>query len=220
MRFLQVILVAVLAATALPQAAAAECAKVRSTRPGEVYLLRGLANIFSLGLDGMGKEFSKLGIENCVFNHSVWQSLGDEIIERSTRGEISEPIVIVGHSLGAGAAPRLATMLGKRNVKVSYVVMMDPVEPTVVGRNVRQIVNYYLPKRKDNKLYAGNDFDGELDNVNVARFGGFDHFNIDENRSLQKLIEARTLELSDEILMASAGDPGIQRKPVARKKKR
>ena len=49
--------------------ASAGCAKIKPTRPGEIYLLRGLANIFSLGLDTTGKQFSKYGIENCVFNH-------------------------------------------------------------------------------------------------------------------------------------------------------
>lgn len=177
--------------------ASAGCAKIKPTRPGEIYLLRGLANIFSLGLDTTGKQFSKYGIENCVFNHKHWRNLADDIVERARKGQASFPIVIIGHSLGANAAPKMATLIGQNNIKVSYVVMLDPVEPTKVGKNVQKIVNYYLPKRKDNKLYAGNSFKGNLENVNVKKFGGFDHFNIDENEDLRKTMYTYTLELSN-----------------------
>lgn len=186
-----------LVAAASPDPAAAACANVKPTRPGEVYLLRGLANIFSLGLDEMGKQFSQYGMENCVFNHSTWQSLVNDIVERSYQGQVSYPVIIIGHSLGAGAAPQMATRLGRQGIPVSYVVMFDPVEPTVVGANVEQIVNYYLPKRKDNRLYAGSGFTGELENVDVGKFGGFTHLNIDYNKSLRRAIYSRSLELSD-----------------------
>ncbi len=53
----------------------AECAKIKPTRLGEVYLIRGLDNIFSLGLNSSGKNFSKMGIENCVINHKHWLQL-------------------------------------------------------------------------------------------------------------------------------------------------
>lgn len=175
--------------------AQAACAKITPTQPGEVYLMRGLANIFSLGLDQYGKELSRRGIENCVFNHSTWQSLVNDIVERSYRGAVSEPVMIVGHSLGAGVAPKMATALARHNIRVAYVVMLDPVEPTRVGGEVEEIINYYLPKKsKDNKLYAAGDFKGELDNVNPGSFGKIDHFNIDENPQLEGVILTKIIE--------------------------
>ena len=179
-------------------AAQAACAKITPTKPGEVYLMRGLANIFSLGLDQYGKELASRGIENCVFNHSTWQSLVNDIIERSYSGNISEPIMIVGHSLGAGVAPKMATALAKYNIQVAYVAMLDPVEPTRVGGEVEEIINYYLPKRnKDNHLYPGQGFNGELANVNAQEFGGVDHFNIDEKPNLKGVILTKVIEKSD-----------------------
>ncbi len=47
-----------------PVTAQAKCAKVKVKRPGEVYLVRGLANIFSLGLDTSAKQYSKMGIRH------------------------------------------------------------------------------------------------------------------------------------------------------------
>lgn len=173
----------------------ANCAKIKPRAPGEVYFMRGLANIFSLGLDQFGKELSKLGVENCVFNHSVWQSLANDIVERSYRGEVSFPVIIIGHSLGANIAPKMATIIGRHNIPVAYVVMLDPVEPTFVGKNVEEIRNYYLPKRNDNTLHPLQDFGGDLENVNVKRFGGFDHFNIDENRQLRDLMKSRIIDI-------------------------
>jgi len=176
----------------------ANCAKIKITRPGEVYLMRGLANIFSLGLDALGKELSALGIENCVFNHAHWRVLVDDIVERSYKAGVSHPIIIVGHSLGANIAPEMATLIGKYGVKVAYVVMLDPVQPTHVGKNVAEIKNFYLPHRKDNHLFPTSDFTGDFENINLKKFGGFDHFNVDENHALRKLIKDRIVELSDE----------------------
>jgi hypothetical protein len=179
--------------------AEANCAKIHPTQHGEVYLMRGLANIFSLGLDVYGQELSKHGIENCVYNHSYWQSLVNDIVERSYNGELSQPVMIVGHSLGANIAPKMATALAKNNIEVAYVAMLDPVEPTHVGGHVDEIFNYYLPKRnKDNKLYPSGNFDGYLENVNVAKFGGYDHFNIDEKAQLKEIILTRVIEKSSE----------------------
>lgn len=176
----------------------AECAKIKPTRPGEVYLIRGLANIFSLGLDASGKNYSKMGIENCVINHKYWRSIADDIVERNRKGQVSFPIVIIGHSLGANVTPELATLLGSYNIEVSYAVMLDPVKPTKVGKNVKKISNYYIPKRnKKKKLSPKSNFKGVLENIDVSKFGGFDHFNIDEDKRLRKAMYTYTLHLSN-----------------------
>jgi hypothetical protein len=178
--------------------AQAACAKIKPKRPGEVYLIRGLANVFSLGLDASGKNYSKMGIENCVINHKHWRSIADDIVERNRKGQVSFPIVIIGHSLGANVTPQLATLIGRHNIEVSYAVMLDPVEPTSVGKNVKKIVNYYIPKsNKNKKLSPKADFKGVLDNIDVSKFGGFDHFNIDSDKRLQKAMYTYTLELSN-----------------------
>ena len=92
----------------------------------------------------------------------------------------------------------MATLIGKYDIEVSYVVMMDPVEKTSAGKNVQRIVNYYLPKKRvDNRVYPQRNFDGVIENVNVKLIGGFDHFNIDENISLKKAMYTYTLHLSN-----------------------
>jgi thioesterase domain-containing protein len=179
--------------------AQAACSKMTPTRPGEIYLWRGLANVFSLGMDEMGKQFSKMGIENCVYNHSGWNAAAQELVERYRKKEkISYPIVIIGHSLGAGVSPEMATYLAERGIPVSYVVMYDPVVPTQVGGNVKSIVNYFIRKpNKDKNLYAMADFQGTLENIDMSGRRDIDHFNIDKKPDLHKIVYERVLAESD-----------------------
>lgn len=175
-----------------------------SKRPGEIYLLRGLANVFSLGMDKMSSHFKKRGFTTYVYNHSYWQGLADDIIERERKGRVSYPIIIIGHSLGAGAAPKMATMLGRRNIPVTYVVMLDPVETSLIGRNVDEVINYYLPKKNNsNVIIADDDFEGKLENINVRPYGDITHLNIHIDKRMLKLIYDRTLEISDTAMAGS-----------------
>lgn len=166
-------------------------------RPGEVIFLRGLANIFSLGLDTLSAEVRKYGVNSYTKNHKAWKSIGNSVILRYKNGQLKDPIIIVGHSLGAGAAPKLATMLGKKNIKVHYMVMLDAVEPLPLTNFVQEAINYFLPKKKGNNLASSSkNFTGEYTNVNVKeRLKGIDHFNIDENEILRGQITRRIFEL-------------------------
>ena len=76
--------------------------------------------------------------------------------------------------------------------------MLDPVEPTKVGKNVNRVVNYNKPgTNKDRILSPGAVFTGVLENVDVTNYGGFDHFNINENKRLRKAMYTYRLELSN-----------------------
>jgi hypothetical protein len=180
--------------------AEAACSNIKPTRPGEVYLFRGLANVFSLGMDEMGKQFSQLGIENCVHNHMTWSGFANDVLERSYQNAVSYPVIIVGHSLGAGASPLMANYLGKHGIPVAYVALFDPVEPTTVGENVMEVVNYYIKKPFKNKLVRPVDgFTGTIENIDLAGRRGIDHFTIDKNKELQQSVYIRAMALSDAV---------------------
>ncbi len=180
------------------EVAKANCIQSKSGKPGEVYLLRGLANIFSRGLDRMSEEFARVGLGNCVTNHHDWKSLADDIIARSKSNQVNFPVIIIGHSLGANAAPMMATRIGEANVPVAYVVMLDPVLPTEVGRNVKEIVNWYIQKKgKDKILSPLPDFKGRLVNLDVTKYG-VDHFDIDKSPLAHKTIIEHALKLSSQ----------------------
>ena len=154
------------------------------TRTGEVILLRGLANVFSRGMDVIGDRLRAKGVDARVYNHAAWENLAIDIIARSKRKQVSYPIIIMGHSLGGNAAVQMATHLGKRGVPVSFVVAFDPTVTNYVGPKISRVVNYYLPNGK-NVVRRGSGFRGKLSNINVSNFRDIKHTTVEKTRKLQ-----------------------------------
>ena len=154
------------------------------TRTGEVILLRGLANIFSRGMDVIHEKLVAKGVDARVYNHASWEDLARDLIARAKRKQVSYPIIIMGHSLGANQAVVLASYLGARGVPVEFVVAFDPTVATVAGKNVRRVVNYYLPNG-ENRVRKGSGFKGKLSNVNVTNMNDVTHMNVEKNPTLQ-----------------------------------
>ncbi|MCF6320212.1 MAG: lipase family protein [Rhizobiaceae bacterium] len=154
------------------------------TQTGEVILLRGLANIFSRGMDVIGDRLQAKGVDARVYNHSAWESLAIDIVERARKKQVSYPIIIMGHSLGANAAVQMAAYLGERGIPVSYVVAFDPTVTTYAGKKVRRVVNYYLPNG-ENIVRRGRGFKGKLSNINVSNINGIKHTTVEKTRRLQ-----------------------------------
>lgn len=164
------------------------------TRTGEIYLLRGLANVFSRGMDALGAKMVRKGLDARVYNHAAWRELADNILLRAKRKQVSYPIVIMGHSLGANAAANMAKYLGDKGVKVSYVVAFDPTVPTRVGKNVGRVINYYLPKDDNsNAIKRAPGFRGTLKNIDVRGIRNISHMNVEKDTKFHADVIKRTL---------------------------
>jgi pimeloyl-ACP methyl ester carboxylesterase len=114
----------------------AETAQARA----HVYLLRGLMNIFSLGMDSLAEELSKRGVYTTVSNHSEWQSLADQAASNYKAGK-EDPIILIGHSLGADAVMQMAAYLNRKNIPVALVVPFDGTGSFSTPANVGRLVN-------------------------------------------------------------------------------
>ena len=168
--------------------------KGKITRSGEVYLLRGLANVFSRGMDTMGAKMVRAGLDARVYNHSSWRSLSDNIIARNKKKQVSYPIVIMGHSLGGNAATNMAKYLGDRIIKVQYVVSFDPTVTTVVGKNINRVINFYLPNESNSNIVKkAPGFRGALKNINVRGVRGLRHTTVDKDSNFHDQVIKRTL---------------------------
>lgn len=164
------------------------------TRTGEVYLLRGLANVFSRGMDALGAKMVRAGLDARVYNHSSWRDLADNIIARNKLKKVSYPIVIMGHSLGGNASANMAKYLGDRGVKVQYVVTFDPTVTTKVGRNVDRVINFYLPNDSNsNVVLKDRGFKGTVKNINVRGVRGITHTTIEKDNKFHRDVLSRTL---------------------------
>jgi len=166
----------------------------RVTRTGEIYLLRGLVNVFSRGMDTLGAKMVAKGLDARVYNHTRWDELARNIIARKRSRRISYPIVIIGHSLGANDAIKMANYLGRNGVKVTYVVGFDPTVTGRVGRNVNRVVNFYLPNDDHSNIYVkARGFRGVVKNVNSSGVRGLRHTTIEKDANYHNQVIKRTL---------------------------
>ena len=146
-----------------------------------VYLLRGLMNIFSLGMDSLAEELGKRGVHATVSNHSEWQSLADQAASNYKAGK-EDPIILIGHSLGADAVMQMAAYLNRKNIPVALVVPFDGTGSFSTPANVGRLVN--LTQRKYAYMRPGPGFHGSLANVDVSGDPSIDHINIDKSPRL------------------------------------
>ena len=159
-----------------------------------VYLLRGLMNIFSLGMDSLGSELNRHGVYTTVDGYSDWQSLADGAAARYKAGT-EGPIVLIGHSLGADAVMEMAAYLGRKGIPVALVVPFDGTQSFAASDNVARVLN--LTQRDYAYMRRGPGFHGTLVNVNLDAAAGINHFNMEKNPRLQDQTIARIAAIMD-----------------------
>jgi hypothetical protein len=162
--------------------------KDKVTRTGEIYLMRGLANVFSRGIDQMTHQLRTSGYDASNFSYTEWRAIAEDIVNRSRNDNVSYPVIIVGHSLGANESSKFANYVATRGVPVELVVAFDPVETGKVGPNIKKVVNYYLPKSQDNRILETSGFEGSLENINVTSNPEITHVNVDKNPAFQQAV--------------------------------
>jgi hypothetical protein len=57
-----------------------DVARLRGSSQPEIYLLRGLFNVFSLGMDELAVKLQEQGFPAVVDNHATWSALAERII--------------------------------------------------------------------------------------------------------------------------------------------
>lgn len=149
-----------------------------------VYLLRGLLNIFSLGMDDLAQKLEARGIRTSVHNHSEWESLSDQIAARYKAGNRGA-IILVGHSLGADAVMFMGEYLGKKGVPVALIVPFDGTGSFAASSNVQRVMN--LTQRDYAYMKRGHGFRGELANIDVSG-QGYGHTDIDKSAKLHSMV--------------------------------
>ena len=155
-----------------------------------VYLLRGLRNIFSLGMDTLAEQMKRHGIDATVHNYAEWQTLADRAAANYKAGK-EAPIILIGHSLGADAVMEMAAYLGRKGVPVALVVPFDGTQSFAASDNVARVLN--LTQRKYAYMRSGPGFHGTLANVDVSSDRSIDHITIDKSPRLHARVVAEVL---------------------------
>ncbi|MEP9379432.1 hypothetical protein ABLE91_22155 [Aquabacter sp. CN5-332] len=179
-------LVLCMLASALSGATAA-----RAETAGRVYLMRGIANFFSYGLDDLAKRLAAAGIAAEVHQFGEWQGLARDAVSWS-RAHRGAPVVVIGHSLGADAAVHMAQRMTALGASPALVITFDPVGLSVVEETGGRFINYF---QSDNgygrALEAGAGFTGTIENLDLAGVPGINHFNLEKSRMLHaEVVEA------------------------------
>jgi len=155
-----------------------------------VYLLRGLMNIFSLGMDTLCEQLNRHGVYATVHGYSDWPSLADRAAVDFKAGK-EGPIILVGHSLGADAVMEMAAYLGRKGIPVALVVPFDGTKSFAASDNVARVLN--LTQRDYAYMRRGPGFHGTLANVDVSSDPSIDHINIDKSPRLHARVVSEVL---------------------------
>ena len=170
----------------------AACTDVDAKPPSKVhvYLVRGVFNVFSLGMDEIAFKLKQQGIEASVNNHLVWEELAADAATNYKSGQ-TPTIILVGHSQGATLLPNIVERLDDQGVPVALAVGIDSVFPTKLRGHVGRYLNIYASSGPGRPVEAGPDFHGKLENVDVKDLPGIGHVTIDKNEVVQqKVIDA------------------------------
>jgi hypothetical protein len=159
-------------------------ARVQQMAP-RVYLIRGLANVFSQGMDDLAAKLRARGYNATVHEHGAWGAIAAEILQnqRATAGRFQA--VVIGHSLGANAVTDVSNELARHGGALALAVAFDPtVRQQLVG-GARRYVNFYQSNNGwGASITAAPGYRGRLENIDLRQQGGISHFNIEKDPRL------------------------------------
>ena len=153
----------------------------------QVDLLRGLADIFSRGMDTLAAKLNQQGYSARVYSTNGWHSVAHRIADQYSRRH-KDIIVIIGHSLGANAMFDIANQLNRQNIPIELVVTFDATQPQPVPKNVLHLVNFYQQNGFGKPVSAGPDFKGELTNIDLTADTGLSHTTIEKSPRLHLMV--------------------------------
>jgi thioesterase domain-containing protein len=187
-----------------------KAAPTKVTTDTRVYLLRGLLNVFSLGMDALQERLSLMGFDAEVDNHNGWLTIANKIVDDRKKGH-NGAVVLIGHSLGADVLFQLTERLEKDNVPVRLVVFFDPTISHDISRNVEHALNLYQLNGFGRKVTAPKGYKGELVNMDLSGDASIGHGSIDKSEKLHDLVIAK--------IMKVAVGPGQRKRSVPSKPK-
>jgi hypothetical protein len=184
----------------------AKAAPAAAPAAAHVYLMRGVLNIFSLGMDQIAARLQAQGIPASVHNHMLWASVADDAAAEYRSGRATV-IILVGHSSGATCLPDMVERLSQQGVPVKLAIGLDSVFHTSLSGRVGKYINFYVANGAGTPVERTRNFQGTLENVDVESVPGVGHLTIDKNELMQQKVIAA-------IDAAVAGGPGLAPVPA------
>ena len=181
-------LAVVLLLLAVTSGAQAQQATPAPRSTAHVYLLRGVLNIFSMGMDQIAYKLEQRGIATTVTNYLLWSSVADDAAAAYKSGKV-RTIILVGHSSGATALPDMVDRLTRLGAPVKLAIGLDSVFQTTLSGKVGRYINFYIGNGAGTRVARGKNLQGQLSNVDVENIpGGVGHITIDKNEIIQQKV--------------------------------
>jgi len=180
-----------------------------------VFLMRGVLNIFSLGMDEIAAKLQQQGIKASVHNHVLWASVADDAAAEYRSGRINT-VILVGHSSGATVLPDMVARLDQQGVPVKLAIGLDSVFHTSLAGRVGRYVNLYVANGAGKPVQKTNGFRGSLENVDVEAVPGVSHLTIDKNQ----IIQQKVIATIDSVVFSAPRRPSVAEAPVVASSKR
>jgi hypothetical protein len=158
-----------------------------SANGAHVYLLRGVLNVFSLGLDDIAAKLEAQGIPVTITNYLGWSALAEEAAADYRSGKV-KTIILVGHSSGATVLPDMVERLDRLGAPVKLAIGLDSVFRTSLSGRVGRYVNYYIGNGNGEPVARTKQLHGTLENVNVQNVPGVGHITIEKNEIMQRKV--------------------------------
>jgi len=179
--------------------------------PGvHVYLMRGVLNVFSLGLDDIAAKLQAQGINATVSNYLFWSSVADDAAAEYRSGKI-RTIILVGHSSGATVLPDMVARLDRLGAPVKLAIGLDSVFRTSLSGRVGRYINFYVANGNGEPVAPTRQLHGALENVDVGKTG-VGHLTIDKSEYMQR----RVISAIDAVAFGRPAEPsGAPRPPEA-----
>jgi hypothetical protein len=152
-----------------------------------VYLVRGVFNIFSLGMDEIAAKLQRQGINATVHNHMSWASIADDAAAEYRSGR-AKTIVLVGHSSGATVLPDIVARMSAQGAPVKLAIGLDSVFRTSLQGTVGRYINFYVATGSGEPVARTSQLKGTLENVDVHTIPGIGHLSIDKNEIMQQKV--------------------------------
>src|SRR5580698_614152 len=186
-RLLQAAAIALLLLPSIGTGTANAAASATAASGAHVYLLRGVLNVFSLGLDDLAAKLRAQGIPVTVTNYLYWSSLADEAAAEYKSGK-TKTIILVGHSSGATALPDMVARLDRLGAPVKLAIGLDSVFRTSLSGRVGRYINFYIANGNGEPVARTSRLRGTLENVDVENVPGVGHLTIEKNEFMQRKV--------------------------------
>jgi hypothetical protein len=183
------------AATRLEPPGAAQ--KVTIPPRGRAYLFRGFIGVLDWGMDELAQRINGAGVTATVNSYLVWRAVADQAI--SDYRHDSEPIAIIGHSLGGDAAVAFAERLAAAGIPVSLLVTYDPTRfAGDLPPNVQRYINLYRSHSVlgGGDVVQGRDFHGHYASFDLKDRPGIYHTNMEKVGDIQDQLVSKIAGLA------------------------